>query len=152
MSGTATVQIGSKSWSVELALTSSEITQGLSGRASMPAGQGMLFDLGFEQIITVNAYNMLFPLSVVFIGEDLKVTEVAQSLNPGEDGTTAYPCRYFLEVNLGEVIGMISGNQVTITGYIPPAPANITAMMQLMMTGMIAIMMMTMMTEMVEKE
>jgi len=151
MSGIATVAIGEKQWSVEVATTSAELAQGLSNRAPIPEFTGMLFDLRTERIVTVNAYEMLFPFSVVFIGEDLKVTEVAYLLAPGDDSTTSLPCRYFLETNVGEVDDIQAGDLVAITGYTPSAGINISSMMNLMVTMMIVTMMMKMMAKMMKE-
>lgn len=145
---TGTVTIRGTQWAVQVATTSAELSQGLSGVASIPAYTGMLFDLGSERIVTVNAYNMLFPLSIVFIDEDLKVTEIALILMPGDDGTTIYPCRYFLEVNLGEADGVVIGDQVTITGY---TPTTMSSLIGLMVTVMIVVMMMQIMSKTVKE-
>jgi len=147
MSVIATVAIRLKQWSVEVATTSSELAQGLSNRAPIPEYTGMLFDLGGERIVTVNAYEMLFPLSVVFIGEDLRVTEVVPVLTIGDDVTSSLACRYFLETNVGEVDDIQAGDLVAITGYTPSAGINISSMMNLMVTMMIVTMMMKMMAK-----
>ena len=144
MSGTATVTIGESQWDVEVATTSTELAQGLGNRAPIPEYTGMLFDLGGERVVTVNAYEMLFPLSVVFIDEDLKVTEVAPLLEVGDDITTGLPCRYFLETNEGEVDDVNPGDLVTIAGYTPPTPTT-SSVFGLMVTMMIVVMMMQMM-------
>lgn len=115
MPGTAVVVIKDKQWSVNVATTPSELTTGLSGVASIPAGTGMLFDLGAEQIITVTAEEMLFPTDVIFIDSNLLVTEVAFGLMPGDFGVTSLPARYFLEVNAGEAEGILGGDAVSIT-------------------------------------
>lgn len=154
MSGRATVTIRGKRWSVQVATTSAELAQGLGGIASMLPYTGMLFDLGVERIVTVNAYEMLFPLSVVFIDEDLKVTEVALLLYPGGDGTTSLPCRYFLETNLGEVNDIEPGDPVTLVGYTPYTPyvpIPMTSMIELMVTLMIVVMMLGMMSKAVKE-
>lgn len=115
MPGTAIVVIGDNEWLVDVATTPQELLQGLAGVASIPAGTGMLFDLGAEQIITVTSEEMLFPVDVIFISSDLKVTEVAFNLMPGYFGTTSLPAQYFLEVNAGEAAEIFSGDDVSIT-------------------------------------
>lgn len=112
---TAIVTIGTRSYVVSIAVTSSELAQGLSGTQSMDNGAGMLFDLGSTRIVTVNAYNMLFPLSVVFIDDNLVVTEVI-NLDPGptNDITNTIPARYFLEVNQGDVDEVVVGEQLVL--------------------------------------
>lgn len=115
MPGTAIVVIGEKEWAVDVASTPEELLQGLAGVESIPANTGMLFDLGEEQIITVTAEGMLFPVSIIFIDSDLKVTEVALLLEPESWGTTSLEAQYFLEVNVGEAVGIESGDDVSIT-------------------------------------
>ena len=121
MPGTAVVVIGEKEWSVDIASTPQELLQGLAGVEAIPANTGMLFDLGTEQIITVTAEEMLFPVDVIFISSDLKVTEIAFGLVPGDWGTATLPAQYFLEVNTGEAVGVVIGSEVSIT--ITPAPS-----------------------------
>jgi len=142
MSGQAVVDIWDKQWSVNVATTPAELSQGLSGIPSMLPWTGMLFDLGSEQAVTVNAYEMLFPLGVVFIDGNLKVTEVVPLLEVGGVVTSSIPCRYFLEVNVGEVGDTKPGDTVTITGYTPTAE---TPIIELMVIMMIVVMMMKMM-------
>ena len=118
MPGRATVTIRDKQWTVDVATTPSELSQGLKGEPSIPANTGMLFDLGAEQIITVNAEGMLFPVDCIFIGDNLTVTEVALGLQPEDWGTTSLPARYFVEVNAGEAAGIEDGDDVSIA-YAP---------------------------------
>ena len=114
MPGQATVTINDNQWNVGVASTYAELTTGLGGIESIPAGTGMLFILEQERIVTVTAEDMLFPVSVIFIGENLQVTEVALLLAPGDQGTTSLPCRYFLEVNVGEADDIDPGDPVNI--------------------------------------
>jgi len=150
MPGTAIVQIGLKQWNVQVATTPAELTQGLSGVPSMSAYNGMLFDMGTgpEAVINVTMEDMLFPLSIVFFGNDLKVTEVALISSPGETGLhTMYPARFFMEVNLGELGDVEIGDTVIITGYVPPEQFTISSLISLMVSMMVVVMMMKMMMQ-----
>ena len=149
MSGQATVTIGTKQWTCLVASTSAELTAGLSGVASLAANNGMLFDLGGERLVTVNAFEMLFPLSVVFINEELKVTEVIPLLAIGDEITSVLPCRYFVEMNVGESIDVAPGDTVTIAGYTPPS-STANSVIELMLTMVIVTMMMQMIMETME--
>jgi len=120
MAGQAVVTIRDKQWTCWVDSTPAELAAGLSGVAGIPPGTGMLFILPQEQIVTVTAEGMLFPLSVIFVGEDQRVTEVALLLAPGDYGTTSLPCRYFLEVNVGEADDINPGDQVDISFSAPP--------------------------------
>ncbi len=144
MPGQATVTIGTKQWECSVASTTEELLTGLSQVESIPAGTGMLFILPREQIVNITTEYMLFPLSVIFISEDVYVTEMAPMLPPGGGGITTLPCRYFLEVNAGEAEGITPGDPVNIvlSGVVPSnwiePMITITgvAMMGMMMAGM----------------
>ncbi len=114
MPGEAIVTIRDRQWVCSLSSTPAELAAGLSGVPSLPPGTGMLFDLPREQIVTVTAEDMLFPLDVIFVGDNLLVTEVAFNLIPGDWETTGLPCRYFIEVNTGEANDINPGTPVSI--------------------------------------
>ncbi|MBA7506484.1 hypothetical protein ES706_05175 [subsurface metagenome] len=101
MPGTATVTINENQWNVEVASTIDELTTGLSGRSSMPAGTGMLFILPASQQVTVITQDMLFPIDIIFISSSI-VIDVASGIEPGYEVTEETPCDMFLEVNAGE--------------------------------------------------
>ena len=67
MPGEAIITIRDRQWACSVASTPAELVTGLSGVPSIPPGTGMLFVLPQEQIVTVTAEGMIFPLSVVFI-------------------------------------------------------------------------------------
>jgi len=104
MSGQALIMIKDKQWAVDIAAAPWELSQGLGGLAELPPGAGMLFDVGFEQIIEVTTVPMLFPLDIAFFSEDLTVTEIYRDVEPGYLVTSQLPARYFLEVNSGEMV------------------------------------------------
>jgi len=110
MPGQAIVTIKDKQWTVDVANTYPELTQGLGGLPEMAPGTGMLFDLGFEQTIEVTTVPMLFPLDIAFLTEDFSVTEVYPGFEPGYLVTSQVPARYFLEVNAGEMEGIEPGD------------------------------------------
>jgi len=110
MAGQAIVTIKEKQWTVDVASTYSELTQGLGGLPEMTPMTGMLFDLGFEQTIEVTTVPMLFPLDIAFLSEDLTVTEVYHGVEPGYLVASQAPARYFLEVNADELEGIEPGD------------------------------------------
>ena len=146
----AAVTIGGTTWQVEATQTAAERALGLSGRASIPVGTGMLFDMGSQGIITITAEDMLFAFATVFFDENLIVTEIALITSPGEtDLSTMYPAHYFMEVNLGELSGVSIGSTVVISGYSGGTSGiDISSLMNLMITMMIVVMMMKMMSGM----
>ena len=101
MAGQVNVTIEDRQWAVAFAITLSELVQGLGGISEITQGTGMLFDLGFEQIITVTTEPMLFPLDIAFFSEELVITEIYRNIQQGYLVTSTSPARYFLEVNGG---------------------------------------------------
>lgn len=64
------LKIGSKTIQVEVADSKNEIIQGLSGRKSLPQGQGMYFELERRQIAHFWMKDMNFPLDIIWIDEE----------------------------------------------------------------------------------
>jgi uncharacterized membrane protein (UPF0127 family) len=122
MAGQANVNIEDKQWAVAFANTPSELVQGLGGIPEISQGTGMLFDLGFEQIITVTTEPMLFPLDIAFFSEELVIIEICRNIQPGYLVTSTSPARYFLEVNAGELEGINSGSQASCEFLTPVSP------------------------------
>lgn len=118
MPGQALVNIGDKEWRAFLATTYYEITRGLGGQPSMPAGTGMLFVLGMDQMITVTTVPMLFPIDIVFISSLFLVNGLALNVAPGYLVSCEVPARYFLEVNAGEAGSIAEGDLVRISPLI----------------------------------
>ena len=146
----ATVSINDRTWTVEVMATPAELNLGLSYRDVLAPDNGMLFDLGQTRAVLVNAYNMLFPISIVFIDENFVVTDVVQLLSPGEDVATAVPCRYFLEVNEQEAVDVEVGDSVIVSGY--TSAGNMSLMLGLLVGAMIFVMMTIMMTRIIAKQ
>ncbi len=114
MPGQATLTIMDKQWSISLATTLSELTQGLGGLPGIPAGSGMLFDLGMPQTIQVTTVPMLFPLDIAFLSENLVITEVYRDILPNYLVISTLPARSFIEVNAGELDGIDTGDRATV--------------------------------------
>jgi uncharacterized membrane protein (UPF0127 family) len=114
MAAQATITIGDKKWGVTIASTPGELVQGLGGVPEISPGTGMLFDLGWEQTIQVTTVPMLFPLDIAFFSYSLVATEVYRHIDPGYTLTSQLPARFFLEVNVGELEGIESGDQASV--------------------------------------
>jgi uncharacterized membrane protein (UPF0127 family)/antirestriction protein ArdC len=114
MSGQALLKIKDKQWAVDIAGTPWEQSQGLGGLSGLPAGTGMLFDLGYEKTIEVTTAPMLFPLDIAFLSDNLIITEIYRNIEPGYLVTSQQPARYFIEVNGGELDGVASGDQASV--------------------------------------
>jgi uncharacterized membrane protein (UPF0127 family) len=119
MAGQVIVTIGDKEWFASLASDSWELVQGLGGIPSIDVGTGMLFDMGFEQEITVTTEPMFFNLDIAFFSEAMVVTEIYRNIQPGYLVTSTLPARYFLEVNAGELDAVNTGSQATFEFQAP---------------------------------
>jgi uncharacterized membrane protein (UPF0127 family) len=120
MLGEALVSINDKQWNVSVAASTADLSQGLSGLTSLATQTGELFDLSLPQIIQVTTAPMFFALDIAFLSENLEVTEVYHDIQPGYLVTSIQPARYFLEVNAGELEGIIPGDQLTLHLITPP--------------------------------
>ena len=114
MPGQAVVTIRDRQWLVSLATTPWELVQGLSGIPAVPAGTGVLSDVGWGQIVTVNTQPVLFPIDVAFLSDLMIVTEVYQNVPPGHLVTSGLPARYVLKVNAGELGGVRAGDRAEL--------------------------------------
>ena len=113
MPGQATLTINDNQWNVWVASTISELTTGLSGRESIPAGTGMLFVLPVSQAVTVDTSQMLFAIDIIFIADGI-VVGVASDIQPGYQVTEETPCDMFLEVNAGEAADVGVGDTLNL--------------------------------------
>ncbi len=118
MSGQIIVTIADKEWLMDVAVLPWELSQGLGGLAGIPPATGMLFDLGYEQIIEVTTAPMFFSLDIAFLSENFVITEVYRNVEPGYHVTSLHPARYFIEVNAGELDGNEPGDSVLVE-YLP---------------------------------
>lgn len=115
MANQAIVTINDKQWPASLAITYAELTTGLRGLPSLPAGTGMLFVLPRDQAVTVTTRGMLISIDIVFISGQLEVVDVALGVSPDLLVSESMPVRYFLEVNAGEAEGIAVGDVVSIS-------------------------------------
>jgi uncharacterized membrane protein (UPF0127 family) len=107
---------GTRSFSVELASTGPALDRGLMYRRSLPAGQGMLFDFGSEQRITMWMKNTYLPLDMIFIGVDGRISRIAANTKPLSTSLiSGGRARYVLEVNAGAArkLGIAVGDRVS---------------------------------------
>jgi uncharacterized membrane protein (UPF0127 family) len=84
---------------------------GLSDTPSLEKGEGMLFDFGDPQKVTMNTVHMQYPIDLLFIDED-NIVSAVRTLKPGNFETTVENIMFVLEVNEGEGSGFV-GEQVT---------------------------------------
>jgi uncharacterized membrane protein (UPF0127 family) len=148
MPGQAIVTIKDKQWSVSVASTPYELLNGLAGVESMPAGTGMLFDLGSDHsFIRIDMTRMLFPLDIIFINSTRGVVGVMRNVQPGEtdvrfEAITTPGARCFLEVNAGEAEGIEYGDDLVIQGLAQAAQLDISSLANFMLIAVVLLMMM----------
>jgi uncharacterized membrane protein (UPF0127 family) len=118
------VIIGGVPFSLELAVSPAEQSQGLSDRDSLPLRTGMLFPQRREQVPTFWMRRMRFPLDFVWISADCTVGDITEDVPPPASGTPdnnlpiyspLVEVLYVLELNAGEVSenGLGIGDEVT---------------------------------------
>src|SRR5688572_12660495 len=69
---------GPQRFTVEMAVTPEQKTQGLMFRTSLPSDAGMLFDYQLPQPVSMWMRNTLIPLDMLFIGADGRVVNVRE--------------------------------------------------------------------------
>ncbi len=98
------VNIGGKNVQVELAVTSAEQAQGLSGRASLHENTGMLFIFNESGKYPFWMKDMNFPIDMIWIGEDSRIVFIKKDARPElypetyGPGATDKDAKYVLEV------------------------------------------------------
>ena len=106
-----TVRIGETTFTVEVSDSLEARAKGLSGRASLPPGAGMLFVFEDAGLHTFWMKDMMFPLDLVWIGEECTVENVSPQVPLPPPGVAdadlprfrpTQPVRYVLEINGGE--------------------------------------------------
>lgn len=101
---TATIIVGNKTITAEIAKTEKEITKGLSGRKSLAKDKGMLFVFPDIGLYTFWMKDTLIPLDIIWILDDEIVDiKTLQPETPDSIPTYASPneVNYVLEVNAG---------------------------------------------------
>ena len=121
------VSIGEAQFMVDVADTSRERSQGLSGRPNLAPGAGMLFMFEQPGVYTFWMIEMQFPLDFVWISADCVVLDLTQDVPAPQPGQRpedlpryrpAAPVQYILEINAGEIesAGINSGDAVAFRG------------------------------------
>jgi hypothetical protein len=107
---------GRHRFTVEMAISPTETARGLMFRTAMPQDEGMLFDFGRDEIVTMWMRNTILPLDMVFIDREGRVASIAERTTPFSEAviSSRVPARAVLEVNAGTVrrIGLRVGDRV----------------------------------------
>jgi uncharacterized membrane protein (UPF0127 family) len=99
------ITIGDKTFMVKEVDDAEGMRKGLSGIKKLPTKHGLLFNFKAPEEVTMNMYDMVFPLDMLFIDENRVVSRVAP-MDPGENEITVPDTLYVLEVNKGEGEGL----------------------------------------------
>jgi uncharacterized membrane protein (UPF0127 family) len=110
------VSLGQVAVQAEVVSTPERLYLGLSNRAELPEGRGMLFKMPALAVQTFCMRDMRLPLDFIWISED-KVAGLTRSVPPTFPGdlTSPGPVNYVLEVPGGfaEKFGIKVGDRVT---------------------------------------
>jgi uncharacterized membrane protein (UPF0127 family) len=107
---------GTHVFSVEIAATRQERARGLMFRKELPQNNGMLFDFGRDQDVTMWMQNTYIPLDMIFIRADGTILRVAENNQPRS--TKLIPSggavRAVLELRAGTArkLGITAGDMV----------------------------------------
>lgn len=93
------INIGNKPYNVELALTEEEKEKGLSNRESLDQNSGMLFIFDEPQEVSIWMKDTSIPLDIIFINDELEVTNVYQGIPDSEEMMIEDNISFVLEVN-----------------------------------------------------
>jgi uncharacterized membrane protein (UPF0127 family) len=115
-----TVEIATRSgvhaFAVELATTEAERAKGLMYRKELPEGQGMLFDFGRDQEVSMWMKNTYVSLDMIFIRSDGRILRIAENTEPLSTRivSSGGPVRAVLEVVAGTArrFGIAPGDRV----------------------------------------
>lgn len=98
--------IGSKEFEIERATTPEQRVQGLSGRQSLAANTGLLFEFDSEGEHGIWMKDMLFSIDIIWIDSAKSIVHIEEDISPDTYPTTftnPVPALYVFEINAGDV-------------------------------------------------
>ena len=98
------IEIGDKEYSVRIAVTDQEQSDGLKNIDKLFDNEGMLFVFDKEDQVSMWMEDTTIPLDVIFIDEDYNVVKVQQGVPKSKELITSDNTKYVLEVNAGSGI------------------------------------------------
>ncbi|HEX8525167.1 MAG TPA: DUF192 domain-containing protein [Tepidisphaeraceae bacterium] len=114
---TTQMQIGSKTFALEIARNDADRERGLMRRDSMPADHGMIFVFPKPQMMSFWMKNTRIPLDILYIDADGKVLSIKQ-MKPYDitPVPSLKPAKYAIELNKDAAsgAGVKEGDQLTI--------------------------------------
>jgi uncharacterized membrane protein (UPF0127 family) len=108
--------------SVELAVSDAQREQGLMFRKELADGRGMLFVFEQDQIMSFWMKNTLIPLSIAFISQSGRITEITHmQARSTRSVYSREALRYALEVPQGWFAreGIRVGDRLDLSGLLP---------------------------------
>ena len=99
-----TVRLADTSVTAEIARTKAERVRGLSGRAALAAGRGMLFIFPASGRHGIWMRDMNFAIDIIWLNEAKKIVHLKRSVSPDtypESFRPSEPARYVLELSAG---------------------------------------------------
>ena len=98
------IEIGDKEYSVRIAVTDQEQSDGLKNIDKLFDNEGMLFVFDKEDQVSMWMEDTTIPLDVIFIDEDYNIVKVQQGVPKSKELITSDNTKYVLEVNAGSGI------------------------------------------------
>jgi len=115
-----TVTLGNTVVQVEVADTPAELAQGLSGRASLDPGQGMLLVFPEEGNHGIWMKDMHFSIDILWASSDGTIITLLESVSPSTYPQSFYPAtptaKYVLELPVGSLkqAGVAVGDKIVV--------------------------------------
>jgi uncharacterized membrane protein (UPF0127 family) len=120
-----TLRVGKGSrttFTVECVISEPARKRGLSGRASLPAGHGMLFIFDHVSRQGMWMIEMKFPLDIVWLDEQMTIVHISASCPPCESAakcptySSRYRVKYAIEMTAGQAAanGFVVGKQLSV--------------------------------------
>ena len=120
-SGEPSVNVGGKSFKVEIADTQEKQALGLMFRDSMPADEGMIFIFPNEAPRSFWMKNCRIPLDIMYFDKELKLVSISANTPPCKVSRcpsypSKAPAQYVLELNAGtaSLLGIGVGDKLTL--------------------------------------
>lgn len=107
-----------------IADTERERDQGLSGMVSLEQYSGMLFVFPESGYYKFWMKDMLFPLDIIYLDNDMRIVTIVSNIQPEsypETIVSTQPARYVFEMNAGEAVnkGFTVGSILHLKHFIP---------------------------------
>jgi hypothetical protein len=121
------MQIGNRTFTIEIAATEESRQRGLMHRKALPADRGMIFVFDREEPRAFWMKNVPFPLDIVFLDATGRVVDVKRLLPLDLRSTyAARPAQYAIEINAGAAVeaGVKIGDLITLPVEVKSLPAS----------------------------